>query len=245
MLAHITAGEESPTRLFILGLYARHEVRLLSILYRLLSSRAMRHRAVSELVYWTLAYPSAKWGIAGTPLSPVELEGFLKQGSRVAVGPCRCRLAHAGCSHPLETDIVIRTGFGVWTGLFPEDYREISVDEALSLCNDCHRKGLAQIAYAHLDTGSGGSYFVICNCCSDGCLPLLCRAHYGTDRYPFHRGLMRSYVHAAGCEGCGRCVEVCPFEERTVGEDGKARVGRCYGCGLCVTHCPSGASRFV
>lgn len=245
MLAHVIASEDSRARLALLRLYARHEVRLLAVLYRILQSRLIRFRVVSELLYWTLAYPSARWGIVGTPLSPPELEGFIAEGSRFAVGPCRCRLSHDGCAHPVETDIVIRTGFPVWTGLFPDEYREIGAEEALGLCRDCHEQGLAQIAFAHIDTGGGGSCFVICNCCSDGCLPLLTRRHYGSDRYPFHRGRMRSYVRLELCEGCGKCVEMCPFEARALGEDGRALLVACYCCGLCVTHCPSGASRFV
>jgi ferredoxin len=245
MLAHVIAGEGSRARLSLLKSYARHEVRLLAILYRVLSSRMMSNRIASECLYWALAYPSAKWGIVGTPLSPRELEGFLAEGSRVAVGPCRCRLAHGACDHPVRTDIVVRSGFPIWTGLFPDDYEEITRAEALAICRDCHEQGLVQIAYAHLDTGSGGSCFVICNCCSDGCLPLLTRKHYGSKRYPFHRGLERAIVEEGVCEGCGRCLQLCAFEARVIGGEGKASVGRCYGCGLCVTHCPTGASRFV
>jgi len=45
------------------------------------------------------------------------------------------------------------------------------------------------------------------------------------------------------CDGCGRCVEVCPTGAMTVGDDGKAHVeaSRCRGCGACVQRCPRGA----
>jgi NAD-dependent dihydropyrimidine dehydrogenase PreA subunit len=245
MLAHVIAGEQSGPRLWLLKLYARHEVLVLSVLYRLLGSRLLRWRLTDELIYWTLAYPAARWGIAGTPMSPGELDGFFSEGAAIGVGPCRCRLAHVGCPHPLETDIVVRTGFGVWKDVFGDDYRRISKAEALRICGDSHAQGMAQIAFAHLDMGDGGSYFVMCNCCADGCLPLLSRAHYGHDRYPMRRGKRRSFVESEKCRGCGTCVEACVFGCRSIGRDGAAEVEGCYGCGLCVSHCPEGASGLV
>ena len=47
-------------------------------------------------------------------------------------------------------------------------------------------------------------------------------------------------VDEGGCVGCGRCVEVCPFDARRV-VGGKSRVGDCYGCGLCEA-CEQGAT---
>src|SRR5450759_5405776 len=41
----------------------------------------------------------------------------------IVVGPCRCRMGHRACGHPLETDIVIRTGTQVWLDAFPYAYR--------------------------------------------------------------------------------------------------------------------------
>jgi hypothetical protein len=245
MLAHVVTARDTGPGPWLLKRYARHEVRLLSIFYQLLGSRAMRNTAVSEAVYWTLAYPSARWAIAGTPLAPTELPGFIGDSARLAVGPCRCRLAHGGCDHPIETDIVVRTGFPIWTGLFPGDYREITAGEALDICNSAHEKGLSQIAYAHLDIAAGGTYFVICNCCKDGCLPLLARAHYGGERIPFHRGKSRAYVETAKCERCGACVEICPFGQRSMAAAGPALVGSCYGCGLCASHCAAGVSSML
>lgn len=245
MIAHVVAHENNGLRLRLLEIYARHEVFILSLLYRLLGSRLMRWRPAAEAVFYLLAYPAAKWGIAGTPVAPDDLEAFLAESARVAVGPCRCRTAHGSCSHPLRTDIVVRTGFGVWTGLFPSEYQEITVGEALKICRDCHQQGMAQISYAHMDLGGGGSVFVICNCCSDGCLPLLSRRQYGAGRYPFNRGRRRAYVETDRCEGCARCVEYCVFEARSIGPDGKARVADCYGCGLCASHCQAGAARLV
>jgi heterodisulfide reductase subunit A len=47
------------------------------------------------------------------------------------------------------------------------------------------------------------------------------------------------------CTGCGICVEVCPYEARTLNEKTKiAQVNEalCMGCGACISACPSNAS---
>lgn len=245
MLAHVIYLEDSRARLWLLRRYARREVLLLGLFYRLLNSRAICNRVFSEMVFWTVGYPSARWGIAGTPMSPREIEEFFEGENQIAVGPCRCRTAHRGCGHPMETDIVVRTGFPVWSRAFAPEYRQIDAGEAVEICRKSHQQGLAQISYAHLDVAGGGSMFVVCNCCADGCLPLLAMKHYGNDRYPMHRGVHRASIESVKCEGCAKCVEICPFGARYMGQDGKSRVENCFGCGLCASHCPSGASLLV
>ena len=157
MFGHVIAYENSTVRLLLLRLYARHEVFILSVMYRIMKSPLMRWSAARQVVFYALAYPAARWGIAGTPRAPAELKSFFQGASRIAVGPCRCRTAHGACEHPLRTDIVVRTGFDVWRDVFGADFEEITETEALEICADCHRQGMAQISYAHLDLGSGGS----------------------------------------------------------------------------------------
>jgi ferredoxin len=51
-----------------------------------------------------------------------------------------------------------------------------------------------------------------------------------------------SEVDPALCEGCGACVDVCPFEALLL-ESGVARVDAdgCMGCGVCAAQCVPGA----
>jgi len=52
-------------------------------------------------------------------------------------------------------------------------------------------------------------------------------------------------VDEEACTGCGVCVEVCPYEARTLNEKTKvAEVNEalCAGCGACIAACPSNAS---
>lgn len=47
------------------------------------------------------------------------------------------------------------------------------------------------------------------------------------------------------CRGCGLCIEVCPYDARSIDEEKKvATINEilCLGCGACIVACPSGAS---
>ena len=53
-------------------------------------------------------------------------------------------------------------------------------------------------------------------------------------------------VDEESCAGCGVCVDLCPYEARTLDEKKKvARVEEalCQGCGACASGCPSGATK--
>lgn len=57
-----------------------------------------------------------------------------------------------------------------------------------------------------------------------------------------------SRVREKRCSGCGVCVDVCPYDARSIDEE--ARVARvdeflCRGCGVCQVACPSGASEHI
>ncbi|MCX6348392.1 MAG: 4Fe-4S binding protein, partial [Candidatus Aureabacteria bacterium] len=48
------------------------------------------------------------------------------------------------------------------------------------------------------------------------------------------------------CAGCGICVDLCPYEARTLDEKkkvAKVEEALCQGCGACASGCPSGATR--
>jgi ferredoxin len=184
----------------------------------------------------------------------------------LAVGPCRCRSAHGGCDHPIETDIVIRAGVEAFSRAFPDEYRPIGKDEAKAIVADCSRQGMWQMVFVHCPLGEHraheqdhspneiprtgaraggwpgpGHEYVICNCCTCGCMPYILNREVGQRFYPLLRGDWVARTDAARCSGQGACVAACPFGARAV-IGGQARlVDLCFGCGLCAAACPEGA----
>jgi ferredoxin len=242
---HAITGEQSRIRCWTLYLFARYaELPSLKWGYLLLRGRYRRfgrNRLVRGLLSWAVVAPFGYVGDTARPLpTPQTLELIDGLDGPIAVGPCRCRSSHHGCDHPLETDLVIRTGVAAWTRAFPHEYRLISKDEAKAIVSDCSRLGLWQMVFVHCPVNRENEY-VICNCCSCGCVPYILNRELGQRVYPLLRGEYLSVTDPARCTGHGACVAACPFGARAV-LDGKAEmVSPCLGCGLCARVCPEGA----
>ncbi len=246
---HILTGEYSRLRRWSLYLFARYlELPLLAWSYHLLRGRWKRWGAnplLRTVLGWGIAAPFGYLGDTARPVPyPQILELVDHLEGPIAVGPCRCRSTHHGCDHPLETDIVIRTGVAAWTAAFPHEYRLISKDEARQIITECHRLGMWQMVFVHCPVERTNEY-VICNCCTCGCVPYILNRELGQRRYPLLRGDFVSRTDLERCMGRGDCVAACPFSARAL-VDGQARlVGPCFGCGRCVSACPEGAIQMV
>ncbi len=286
-LVHVITGENSRLRRWGLYLFARYlEMPLLYFGYHLLRGRYRRlgaNRLVRAIMSWGVVAP---FGYAGDTARPMPASEVLRlidaQEGPIAVGPCRCRAAHRACDHPLETDIVIRTGVEAWTRAFPHEYRQISKAKAKAIVSECSRLGMWPMVFVHcpvhehghapggthalspgsdshrpsspgndlphpspLPQGRGGerprNEYVICNCCTCGCVPYILNRDLGQQIYPLLRGAYVAETDLARCTGGGECVEVCPFDVRAL-VDGKAQlVAACFGCGVCVEACPEQA----
>jgi len=263
-LVHAVTSEHSRLRRWSLYIFARYiEMPLLALGYHFLRGRFRRLgevRLVRAIMSWCVVAP---FGYAGDTAravpTPQVLELIDDLEGAIAVGPCRCRAAHRACDHPLETDIVIRTGVEAWTRAFPQEYRPIGKEEAKGIVSDCSRQGLWQMVFvhcpveAHRETQTHGhshahahgNEYVICNCCACGCVPYILNRDLGQRVYPLLRGAYVAHTDLERCTGHGGCVAACPFEARAL-ENGKARlVDACFGCGLCVASCPEAAITMV
>ena len=244
-------AEQSPLRLFMLKRYAWIEVRFLALLFWVINLHK-RYPIFGKLWVRKLSYHVAgkfvgEHMIACQPMTLDEILEFidgLPADSRIAVGPCRCRLATHACDHPLDTDIVILTGTQIWLDLFPGDYRVISKEEAKKRVSECYELALVPMLDRHMYYRGSTNYFVVCNCCGCSCIPINGYRYYKGTGFRFIPSVYRSVVDPEKCEGCATCVEVCAFEERRI-VDGKAEVLDCQGCGLCVKFCPNGANSMV
>lgn len=82
----------------------------------------------------------------------------------------------------------------------------------------------------------------ICSCCT-----CCCGALRVLKQHNIPTVIVQSHFEAAvnneKCIGCSTCIEICPMDAITLGEDATARIDyiRCIGCGHCVTKCDRNA----
>jgi ferredoxin len=257
-LVHGPEGDAGRLRRWSLYLFARYlEVPLLGASYQLLRGRYRRIGATWPVraLAVALGAPFNYAGDTGRPVPAAEvLEMIDSLQGAMAVGPCRCRAAHHACDHPLDTDLVIRAGVEAWTRAFPADYRPIEKQEAKEIVMACSNVGMWQMVFVHCPLGEHdhapaerpgrfhlGHEYVICNCCSCGCVPYILNREIGQRFFPLLPGEYVAWTHVDRCTGDGVCVEICPFGARAVIDGCAALVNPCFGCGLCAAACPHGA----
>ena len=167
----------------------------------------------------------------------------IKTATHIGVGTCYCRhkMDHMdrACAAPLEicmtfnntADSLIRHGHA----------HKIDEVECLDLLNQAYDHNLVQFG-----ENIKQNVNFICNCC--GCC---CEAMIAARRFailnPVHTTNFLPEVNEEVCNGCGKCVTVCPVEAMTLVSANnpnkpkmkKARLNEdiCLGCGVCVRTC--------
>ena len=162
-----------------------------------------------------------------------------------AVGVCYCRhkMEHLGkaCSAPLD---ICMTFNGPAESLIKHNVaRAIDVQECLDLLQQAYEHNLVQFGENVRE-----SVGFICNCCGCCCEAMLAAKRFGA-LHPVHTTNYIPEIEESKCNGCGKCVEVCPVEAMALVSAGdphhpkkkKARLLEdiCLGCGVCVRACPS------
>lgn len=92
----------------------------------------------------------------------------------LALGPCTCREVFRKCDNPIDTEIMIGFNRNIFMEERPQDYHEITKQEAREILKQCHDKGLL-----HTIVKCRHEFYAICNCCSCCCVPLRLKKNYG------------------------------------------------------------------
>jgi ferredoxin len=167
----------------------------------------------------------------------------IKTASCIGIGICYCRhkMEHIGksCNAPMDicmtfngsADSLTRHGIA----------RRVDVAEGLDLLEKARHHNLVQF-------GENVQEWVnfICNCCGCCCEALIAARRFGFLN-PVHTTGFIPYIIEENCNGCGKCVALCPVEAMTLVSTNDPKMPTrkkakqderiCLGCGVCLTGC--------
>lgn len=175
----------------------------------------------------------------------------IKTATHIGVGVCYCRhkMEHLGkaCDAPME---ICMTFNGVADSLIRHNItKQKSVSECMNLLDTAYEYNLVQFGENVREKVS-----FICNCCGCCCEALLAAKRFGFLN-PVHTTNYLPLIDEEKCNGCGKCVEVCPVEAMSLISANdpkkkklkKAKLNEeiCIGCGLCVRACNNNGLRMI
>lgn len=174
----------------------------------------------------------------------------VKTASQIGVGVCYCRhkMEHVGknCNAPMDicmtfngsAESLVRHGIA----------RKIDVAEGLDLLHKAQDFNLVQFGENVQERVN-----FICNCCGCCCEALIVARKFGFLN-PVHTTNFIPEINEEKCNGCGKCVSLCPVEAMTLvtasdpHKPGKNKAkldnDQCLGCGVCLNGCSVDALKF-
>jgi len=171
----------------------------------------------------------------------------IKTASSIGIGICYCRhkMEHLGknCDAPMDicmtfngcADSLTRHGIA----------RKVDFSEGIDLLQKARDNNLVQF-------GENVQQRVnfICNCCGCCCEALIAARRFGFLN-PVHSTNFIPFIVEEECNGCGKCVALCPVEAMSLvssNDPGKPNRKKaklqediCLGCGVCLSGCNKNA----
>jgi len=171
-------------------------------------------------------------------LTDIEnLRTIVKNAPAIAVVDCPCRwlqVQEGTCDKPTFTCLSLTKG-SVKYILDRNIGKELTIDEAYELLDECESAGLIPTA-----GGPAGQPRQLCMCNVPECIILRGQVMYGYDLW--NRSRFDAVVDPDKCEGCETCVDRCQMDAIHMKDDvAKIDIEKCFGCGACVVTCPEKA----
>ncbi len=154
-----------------LRLYSRH--RELFLRYYIFQAKWTKIPLIGRLVRWA-ANTYGRNMEGAYLLTPNEAEEIVDSSEGLALGPCTCRAVFRNCDNPINAEIMVGLSRNMFIDERPDDYREITKQEAKDILKQCHQSGLI-----HTIVKCRRDFYAICNCCSCCCVPLRLDKKYG------------------------------------------------------------------
>ncbi|MEI7422315.1 MAG: 4Fe-4S dicluster domain-containing protein [Prolixibacteraceae bacterium] len=169
---------------------------------------------------------------------------IIQTATHIGVGMCYCRhkMEHLGraCKAPMDICMTFNTTAASLTK--HGHARQIDSAECMDLLQKAYDHNLVQFGENVREEVN-----FICNCCGCCCEAMIAARRF-TILNPVHTTNFIPVVSESTCDGCGKCVNVCPVEAMSLvtANDPKRPLRkkaflieeRCLGCGVCVRSCP-------
>ena len=168
----------------------------------------------------------------------------IKTASHIAIGTCYCRhkMYHMdkACDAPMEVCMTFNTSAA---SLIKHGHaRRVDEVEGMELLHQAYENNLVQFGENVREKLN-----FICNCCGCCCEAMITARRFAILN-PVHTTNFIPEIEGESCNGCGKCVNVCPVEAMALISANdphrpKMKLARleedlCLGCGLCVRSCP-------
>jgi ferredoxin len=163
----------------------------------------------------------------------------------MGVGVCYCRhkMEHVGRACDAPKGICMTFG-GTADSLIRHGHaRRVDRVEGMDLLQEAYAHNLVQFGENVRDDVS-----FVCNCCGCCCEAMIAARRFGMLN-PVHTTNFLPHVADELCNGCGKCVNVCPVEAMTLVSANDPHRPRkrkaaldadiCLGCGVCTRVCPT------
>jgi ferredoxin len=167
----------------------------------------------------------------------------IKSATHRGVSMCYCRhkMVHAGraCEAPMNICMTFNT---TAESLIRHGHaRALDVSEGIGLLSEAYEKNLVQFGENVRERVN-----FICNCCGCCCEAMIAARRFAVLQ-PIHTTNFLPVIDEKTCNGCGKCVTICPVAAMVLVSandpyEARKKIARldetrCLGCGLCVRSC--------
>jgi len=180
-------------------------------------------------------------------------EHFINKASNIVLRTCPCRERGECQNHSIEYGCIFMGDDTKNMAISPDEGYVATKEQALEHLRNAMADGLVPLMGRNVgeaEDGHGvrdtGKFLSGCFCCECCCIGVKLSQYGVTSGMGGDTGGgvegMKIKVDLEKCDGCGACIETCPYNFRRV-VDGKSTVdpNQCIGCGRCVAVCPNGA----
>jgi len=169
-----------------------------------------------------------------------QVQTYIDKYDPIGVGTCFCR--HAGAlrdedTHGMPMDVCMFFGPQAQYMIDRLNARKLTKQEAREVLIKAEEAGLI-----HMSTNTTEDIGFMCNCDRWHCTAVTTALRQSKPGLFFNSGFEPRFDPDI-CEACETCIDRCPPEALTMGDDDVPVVDLdlCFGCAVCATGCPSEA----